>query len=232
MSCERYREALTELAAGGPATAGLRAHIDGCAGCQRELAALGEALGLADASLAELASAEPSPEFGARLRQRATGEPLSEGVGPWSWAWLATAAVVCVAVAVAVMWRGTGGERSATVAQAPAPVSATAPLASLPPTSAEASAPPAGPSSAPASAPTVDRFAARRVADRRAEPEVLVSEGGQRALLQYVALVHQQKADPSALLAVGQPSPDLPEREIQLKPVEIAPLDPAEAQGT
>ena len=57
-------------------------------------------------------------------------------------------------------------------------------------------------------------------------------EGGQRALLQYVALVHQQKADPSALLAVGQPSPDLPEKEIQIGPVEIAPLDPAEAQGT
>ena len=78
MSCERYRDALTELAVGGPATAGLQAHLDACEGCRRELAALREALGLADASLAEIVSAEPSPAFRARLRQRVAEEPLAD----------------------------------------------------------------------------------------------------------------------------------------------------------
>jgi hypothetical protein len=230
MSCERYREALTELAAGGPATAGLRGHLDGCEGCRRELAALREALGVADASLAELATAEPSPEFRARLRQRSAEEPLAEGGGPWSWVWLTTAAAICVAVAAAVMWRGTVGGQSTNVAQAPAPVSASAPIPAAPPVSAKAQAPPTHPSTPIPSGPAVDRSAARR-AERQPEPEVLVPEGGQRALLEYVALVHQKKAAPAALLAAGQPSSDLPEKEIRIAPVEIAPLDPAEAQG-
>ena len=100
--------------------------------------------------------------------------------------------------------------------------------------------PPRGPSRAVAAAGANRRDAsvtpspARQGASHRAgEPEVLVPAGEQQALLQFVALVHAQQASPAALLAAGQPSPDLPEpSDIRIEPLEIAPLDPAEAQGT
>ena len=67
----------------------------------------------------------------------------------------------------------------------------------------------------------------------RPEPEVLVPAGEEQALLRFVALVHEQDASPAALLAAGEPSADLagPD-DIHIEPLEIVPLDPAEALGT
>jgi hypothetical protein len=48
-----------------------------------------------------------------------------------------------------------------------------------------------------------------------------------------VALVHRERLSPAALVAAGQPSPDLAElAPLDLKPLEIVPLDPAEPSGT
>jgi len=64
-------------------------------------------------------------------------------------------------------------------------------------------------------------------------PEVIVPPGGQEALLRFVALVHQQGSSPAALLAAGEPSADLPKpADIEIEPLEIVPLDPAESTGT
>jgi hypothetical protein len=66
-----------------------------------------------------------------------------------------------------------------------------------------------------------------------AEPAVLVPPGGQEALVRFVALVHAQRTAPAALAASGEPSSDLPEpAPVDIEPLEIVPLDPAESTGT
>jgi hypothetical protein len=245
MSCERFREALRDRAAGGPAAAGLEAHLEACADCRRELFALREALGLADAELRTIASAEPSPEFRARLRQR-VDEARSE-VGAdhfaWRWPWLASAATIGAAVVVAMLWRdGPVARREASSLATPAPMTTTAteparaasretaPSSESSPVVATRSPARARSARLPSPAPP---HAAHAAALRLAEPEVLVPAGGQRALVQFVALVHEQKASPAGLLAAGLPSPDLVEpRDIRIEPLEIVPLDPAESSGT
>ena len=71
MACERYRDALTDVAAGEPATAAVEAHLASCEACRAELHALRRTLAVADAEMAGLASAEPSPGLAARIRQAA-----------------------------------------------------------------------------------------------------------------------------------------------------------------
>jgi hypothetical protein len=62
---------------------------------------------------------------------------------------------------------------------------------------------------------------------------VLVPAGEAEALLRLVALVHRERHTPISLGAVGQPSPELAElRAIDIPPLEIVPLDPAETSGT
>jgi hypothetical protein len=245
MSCERFRDALTELAAGGPAAAGLEAHLSGCTPCTRELASLREALGVADAVLAGIASAEPSPELRARLRRR-VDEAWSETAGDrfaWRWPWLATAATICAAVVVAALWRGGAvARRPVSSLATPAPVATTATgaagaagrdLAALSGSSRVVAQAGASHREASARLPTpLHQGAGGSASHRPAEPEVLVPAGEREAFLQFVALVHEQKVSPPALLAAGQPSPDLAEpRDVRIEPLEIAPLDPAEAQG-
>ena len=48
MACERYREALADVAAGAPAPAGVESHLAACEACREELAALRRAVALAD----------------------------------------------------------------------------------------------------------------------------------------------------------------------------------------
>ena len=76
MACERYRDALTEVAVGEAATAVVEAHLASCEACRAELLALRRALAVADAEMADLAFAEPSPRLVARIRQ-AAAQPSS-----------------------------------------------------------------------------------------------------------------------------------------------------------
>ena len=245
MPCERYRDALTDAAAGGAVGAPLEAHLTACPACASELASLRRLMAAADDELSALAAAEASPGLRVRIRE-AVAEPSA--IAPafrWSFAWTATAAAV-LALAVLGVWR-------MSVARGPA-----LPTVAVNGPSAPASTPPsvepaadAAPSSVavvgvPASAePAAARFpsesthkatSVREAAvvrrSARTEPEVLVPAGEQEALLHYVALVHQNKAEPTALLAVGRPSLALSQQDLVIAPVEIAPLDPAEAQGS
>ena len=69
MACERYGEALVNMAAGLPAPAGLEAHLASCEACRAELQVLQQALAVADAEMAGLLAAEPAPELAVRIRQ-------------------------------------------------------------------------------------------------------------------------------------------------------------------
>lgn len=226
MSCERYQEALSDHAAGAPARPELERHLDACAECRSELLALREALASADASLAELASAEPSPAFRARLRLHveAASEPRPRFFFASRLAsWLAAAA----AVVVAALLMGRGANRPV----APAVATAPAPALSPPLPSTVSGVSPSAPSPpAPAARAVVGPVLVRRAPAQR-PPDVIVSSDQQRALVDYVALVASQRASPAALLSAGEPSADLSQPRMQIEPLEIAPLDPAEVQG-
>ena len=235
MSCERFRDALTDAAAGEPVSPALDAHLAGCAGCRSELAQMRQLMAAADESLSTLAEAEPSASLRVRIREAAMrADPGSTPPLPWrwSWAWPATAAAV-LALAAAGAWRAT----VAHVPVAPAVAEGARPSAVAPagrepgiapaPTGTDvARRPPAGPVRAPAASPRVTRVAMR-------EPEVLVPSGQQEALLQFVALVHRERLQAPSLATAGQPSADLREpAPIDIRPLEIVPLDPAESSGT
>jgi hypothetical protein len=233
MPCERYRDALTEVAAGEPVSPALDAHLAGCAGCRSGLAQMRQLMAAADESLSTLAEAEPSASLRVRIREAAMrADPGSTLPWRWRWAWPATAAAV-LALAAAGAWRAT----VAHVPVAPAVAEGARPSAAAPagresgiapaPTGTDvARRPPAGPVRASAASPRVTRVAMR-------EPEVLVPSGQQEALLQFVALVHRERLQAPSLATAGQPSADLREpAPIDIRPLEIVPLDPAESPGT
>jgi hypothetical protein len=101
MACERYREALADVAAGAPASAGVEAHIASCEACRAELLLLRQALAMADAEMAGLPTAEPTPELAVRIRQAVAESDLSPA-WRFGWLWPATAAAATLLVALAV----------------------------------------------------------------------------------------------------------------------------------
>jgi hypothetical protein len=240
-------EDLAAFAAGLPVPAGLEEHLAQCQQCRAELSELRTALALADDAVRPLASAEPSPALRARIREAVAAAEPTGWIAGWRFAWTAAATAMVLAAAFAGWWMLQAGRPSSGAATALATASAPGTAATAQPgVAADAAsadtasvAPAAAPTrSAAVVAPTSNRAAAGRTRPsqalpRRAEPEVLVPSGGEQALLQLVALVHQQKSTPAALLAAGEPSADLPgPAAIDIKPLEIVPLDPAEAQGT
>jgi len=225
MACERYRDALSKLAAGAAASADVEVHLASCAACHAELALLRRALALVDAELEELETAEPSPALAARIRTAVAASEASSGhrLG-WLLPGLAAAAALVVALTLSL-----GRTRS------PEPERAADSAPSRPAPSARLPEPAAG----PVAAAPVRRKAAdeRPPVERRrpapVEPEVLVPPGEAAALLRLVALVHRDRLAPPALGAVGKPATDLAELPpIDIQPLEIVPLDPAEASGT
>ncbi|HUL76507.1 MAG TPA: hypothetical protein VL691_04515 [Vicinamibacteria bacterium] len=225
MSCERYREALADVAAGARPPAGVEAHLASCARCREELESRRRALALADAELAGLLLARPSPDLAARIRQAVSDSEASPG-GPFGWLWPAAAAAAALLVAL-VVWLGHGPSLSPE-----ARVAVHAPVVPRDSVSAgpEGSATPPMPRAAPRPPPR-RRTAARP--DVLCEPEVLVPPGGREALLRLVALVHHERLLPAGLAVAGQPSPELAElAPVDIKPLEIVPLDPAESSGT
>jgi hypothetical protein len=113
------------VAAGEPAPAGVEAHLATCEACRAELAGLRRALAVADAEMAGLLAAEPTPELAVRIRQavaeaESRGPALShERSSAWrfGWLWPATAAAATLLVALAVaLGRGTSPAPAARVA--------------------------------------------------------------------------------------------------------------------
>lgn len=272
MACERYREALADVAAGLPAPAGLQVHLGSCEMCRGELRAMRQALAVADAEMAGLATAEPTPELAARIRQAVADarellphQPgrLQGGVTEWGlppkwrfgWLWPATAAACMLLVALAV-WtlRGHPSAPEPRVAQDTARPQPTGSAGASGPTGApvirsEERPVPVSKGTgrvAPTNAGRSERRESRtpggslgtpqgRVPrdDRAHQPEVIVAPGEAEALMRFVALVHRDRLVPASLAAAGQPSPDLAElAPIDIQPLEIVPLDPAETSGT
>jgi hypothetical protein len=247
MACERYRDALKTLAAGGPVPPGIDGHLASCEGCRHELAALQRALVRADAELARLVAAEPSAGLSARIRE-AVAESGSTPAWRFGWLWPVAAVAATLFVALAV-WVG----------RAPSPgprVAVEAGTARHRGGAREATSPDAGPTprsadplerggvrgaggslgTAPAGVPRDDgavRHRRRSGPAGPAPPEVLVPRGEAEALVRFATIVHRDRHAPGAFLAAGRPSPDLAEpAALDITPLEIVPLDPAETPGT
>jgi hypothetical protein len=234
MACERRRDALSELAAGAPASAVLEVHLARCEACREELATLRRALGAVDADLRQLLAAEDSPALAARIRQAAVETEARSGWRP-AFALLALATVVAVAAASFILLRRGETASAPTAAFTPPPlVGASAPHA---PVAARVRPAPGEASVGPAVAATVHEPApAPRTVPR--EPEVLVPPGQLEALLRLSALVSRERVTPPGMEASGRAIADLAEppaievRSVDIQPLEIVPLDPAEDSGT
>jgi hypothetical protein len=235
MACERHREALADVAAGGPALAFVGAHLASCEGCRAELATLRQALSVADAEMAGLVAAVPSAGLAARIRQ-AVAEAEPSPARRFGWLWPAAAAAATLLVALAV-WVGRAPlPETHVVVKAPGPSPVTP--RDIRPLGPERSAIPAGESSSvPGVAPARgDEPRARAHAHGRQatpqEPEVLVPPGEGEALLRFAAHLQGRTVAPDSLLVADLSAP-LPEaKAIEIRSLEIIPLDPAETPGT
>jgi hypothetical protein len=239
MACERYEDALKQLAAGAAPTVEpprlgaprvepeLESHLAGCARCREELDTLRRTLALVDSELRQLVAADPSPELAVRIRRAAAQAPVGRRPA-WLWPALAAAAVLLLAF-VLLTPRET-------------PPSAVATIESRVPAIPTTPEPPRGIPFAPegprvGAARPVPRDHARAAESRRpvapSEPEIIVPRGEAEALLRLVARLDRDKLAPPVLASVDRPSPELAElRSIDITPLEIVPLDPAESSGT
>ncbi len=96
MKCEKLRQEFMEAVLGGPETASaeMREHLQSCAACAEELAALQQTMTL----LEEWQTPEPSPYFNTRLRARMRDEVAAPARN-----WLAWFRRPVVAAAAAVL---------------------------------------------------------------------------------------------------------------------------------
>jgi hypothetical protein len=233
MACGRYRDALTDVAAGEPATAAVEAHLAACEACRAELHALRRTLAVADAEMAGLASAEPSPGLAARIR-RAAAQPSPEWRFGWLWPAVAAAATLLAALAV-VLARGTGPTPEPRVAVdlvRPRPIetpAAVRPREPVIPRGSGLASPEGSAGTADPSSPGKD-VAPRD--DRAPEPEVLVPPGEGEALLRFAADVRPRVVSSDSLLVADMSGPLTEPKGVEIQPLVIVPLDPTEPSGT
>ncbi len=156
--------------------------------------------------LRDALAVNPSPQFAARVRARIAEEParVERRLGLWTWP-IAAGAFAAIALAIAV-W--------------PPRSDVAPPHASLLAARSfgvDAAALPSAATSIIASVQTPRVTIAPR-ADRRAEPEILISPSESRAILNLIAGIRTGRIDPSSLPA--QP----PAVDLDIQPIVIAPL--------
>jgi hypothetical protein len=245
MACERYEDALKQLAAGAAPTVEpprlgaprvepeLESHLAGCARCREELDTLRRTLALVDSELRQLVAEEPSRELAVRIRL-ATAETRPTGRLP-AFALQALATGAVLAALVFALVRGHEPATTPVARLTPRPPQAGGtPLPAPAPRAHEAQPAllPGRPVEAPMPSPASARLAVPP------EPEVLVPPGQVEALQRLAAVVNRTRIAPPSLAAVEQGSPELAApspievRSVEITPLEIVPLDAAEDSGT
>jgi hypothetical protein len=106
MGCEQYQSWMMDAALGALSAereADLRAHVVLCASCREELDRSRQLLAAIDRATAVTVSAEPSPQFVARVRRQIAG--MNEPLRPRLAAWFPVAAGALALVALLVFWQ-------------------------------------------------------------------------------------------------------------------------------
>jgi len=99
MPCEKYQEALIELAAtGAEPDGGLRAHLSACSCCREVLRHHRSLFSSIDAGVRRLANAEVPPLLIPRLHDRLTQEPMRRSATIPAWTLVTAAAFIVVAI--------------------------------------------------------------------------------------------------------------------------------------
>lgn len=233
MSCERYRDWMTDAAADELPENGrmeLENHARECAVCHQELQRVRTLLAAINFGVTAQTAAEPSPRFVEQVRQRIRDEA---SVAPWWNArWVpavACAAALIVAASVWTLWPRTGARHELTASSAfPSPVQAVRPAV------VEATAKPKimreRRGSMVALARPVRKTNPRRTERRQAAPEfpeVIVEPGQMAAVMQFAQALNSGQIDGAKLLA------DLkaPDRPLEVQPLKIKPLETPELGG-
>ena len=201
----------------------LLAHVAECEACREAYDHAKAVRSLVDRGVETLVAREPSPQFVTRLRARIADEPAPKR---WSWdAWriweqatqrrlsyAAGAVVLATILAVLVMGLQRGHVSAPTVVEVTPRTSASPSVATnSPKTFAIPEQPRKKLASVPAPSPRIQR-----------EPEVLVPKGELLAVAQFYEAVHRTPVQSEQLYAAEQE----PQKLVELKPIEITPLEP------
>ncbi len=204
----------------------LLAHVGGCECCREAYDHAKAVRAVVDDSVGALVAAEPSAQFMTRLRAKLAGEP---GPSRWSWdastlwgqassqtlSYVAGAVVLATILAVLIMGLPRRHISAPTIAEV---VSARSATASAAIDSAKSSANLESPRKKIASAPPPSL----RI---RREPEVLVPKEELLAVARFYETIHSTPVDSQQLYAAQQE----PQKPLEIKPIEITPLEPLEA---
>ena len=220
MACERYRDTLSDVAAGASASAEIEAHVAACDACRLELGALRQALAVADDELARLLRVEPSPDLAARIRIAVADS--AEAEPGWRLGWRFGLAAAAAAVIVAGFFIAQQGSQ-------PAPATLALDVHPEPPRQTPRTTPAREPEATAASHPPAARPG--RPERVRTEPEVLVPAGGADALLRYAASLQRRAVTSDSLLVADLSAPLKEPEDVVIRPLAIVPLDPEEASG-
>jgi hypothetical protein len=222
MACERYRDTLSDVAAGASTSAEIEAHLASCDACRLELGALRQALAVADDDLARLLQVEPSPDLTARIRRTAAESAEAEPGWHLGWRFMLTAAAAALFVATVYVASRGPQPRPAMLAAGVRP--------GMPPeTPAAATASEVVPPVAEA-APMTRRLRIT-IAPPVREPQVLVPAGEAEALLRFAADLRGRSVAQDSLLVVDLSAPLAEPQVGEIRSLDIVPLDPAESAG-
>lgn len=247
MACDRYRNALADLAAGGGAAPEVDAHIERCEVCRGELEVQRRALALVGTELERLLASEPSPDLPARIHRTVVEDEGSRWWPHRARPVLATAAALVIALGAVATWRvasrPSSSDQHPSIRREPTGrITPPAPVVSAPGPAEGPGAPalePGGALPAPGEGP---RFPATVPSSSEAEPpvrttpgaaefEVLVPPGQEEALLRFAAELQSRVVTPDSLL-VAEPSAPLNEpRPLYRVAIEMLTLDSPAGSG-
>lgn len=222
MDCRRFSEKLVDAALepGDVRDAGLAAHLEACADCQREFAAQRRLAQAIDRGLAAAVSAEPSPAFAAGVRARLAEESAPRA--SWFSGWVPVAAGALAVLVLIVTWfaRREGPEPVPGAQRDMASLTVQPPMGTT--TKGNVAAmDPAQPPRKLRPLPT-NRMAAPRTARHR-EPEVIVPTGQREAVLRFYAAVISGRTDASWALEEMKP--------LEVTRLKIPPLEPVAVES-
>jgi hypothetical protein len=219
MSCEQYHIEITAaLARGGELPRSLRGHLESCARCREALEQERALFGAMDIELRERVNADLPAGFTARVRARIAEQPVSRRAWVPLWAALTGSAALAVTLFIAPgVWREAPDHASRVTAK----------QEQKPPRIGEV--PASIPGSHQAAAPPLRRPVVRGGPQvrRKLQPEVLVAEGEEQVLQNYVRMIRRHNEMTEALREpIRGPLQIAP---LEVSQLEIKPLDAAEA---